>query len=50
VRIDGYYITAVAGAGADTPARVAAVGRSVDELERVDGKWLIRSRNVAPMD
>jgi hypothetical protein len=29
---------------------VAAVGRSVDDLVRVDGKWLIRSRNVAPQN
>jgi hypothetical protein len=30
--------------------RVAAVGRSIDELVRVDGKWLIKSRDVAPQD
>jgi hypothetical protein len=34
----------------ETPPRVAGVGRSIDELERVNGKWLIKSRNVAPMD
>lgn len=49
-RIDAYYITLIAGAGADTPPRVVAVGRSVDELERVNGQWLIASRNVAPAD
>jgi hypothetical protein len=47
-RIDAYYITGFAAAGPDTPARVAAVGRSIDELVRVNGKWLIRSRNVQP--
>ena len=49
-RIDAYYITTVAGAGRETPPRVAGVGRSIDELERVNGQWLIKSRNVAPMD
>jgi 3-phenylpropionate/cinnamic acid dioxygenase small subunit len=49
-RIEAYWITAF-GAGADkTPLRVAAVGRSVDELVRVNGKWLIKSRNVSPQD
>ena len=46
-RIDAYFMTAFGPAG-QTPLRVAAVGRSVDELVRQNGKWLIRSRNVAP--
>ncbi len=49
-RIDAYHITMVAGVGRETPPRVAGVGRSIDELERVNGTWLIKSRNVAPMD
>jgi uncharacterized protein (TIGR02246 family) len=49
-RIDAYHITMVSAAGPDTPARVAGVGRSIDDLERVNGQWLIKSRNVAPMD
>jgi uncharacterized protein (TIGR02246 family) len=49
-RIDAYHITMVSAAGPETPARVAGVGRSIDELERVNGQWLIKSRNVAPMD
>ena len=49
-RIDAYHITMVAGAGRETPPRVAGVGRSIDQLERVNGQWLIKSRNVAPMD
>jgi uncharacterized protein (TIGR02246 family) len=49
-RIDAYHITMVSAAGPDTPARVAGVGRSIDELARVKGQWLITSRNVAPMD
>ena len=49
-RIAAYYITMVAAAGPETPWRVAGVGRSIDELERVSGQWLIKSRNVAPID
>jgi hypothetical protein len=49
-RLDAYHITLAAGSGRETPPRVAGVGRSIDEFERVNGKWLIKSRNVAPMD
>jgi 3-phenylpropionate/cinnamic acid dioxygenase small subunit len=49
-RIEAYYITATAAAGANTPLRVVGVGRSVDDLVRVNGRWLIRTRNVAPQD
>jgi hypothetical protein len=47
-RVDAYYLTASAAAGESSPLRVIAVGRSVDELVRLNGKWLIQSRNVAP--
>ena len=47
-RVDAYYLTAFGAAGQQTPLRVAAVGRSVDELVRQNGRWLIKSRNVAP--
>ena len=49
-RVNAYYLTAVAAAGQETPLRVAAVGRSVDDLVRVNGRWLIQSRNVQPQD
>ena len=49
-RIDAYHITGVAGAGRETPPRLAGIGRSIDLLERVNGQWLIKSRDVAPMD
>jgi uncharacterized protein (TIGR02246 family) len=49
-RIDAYYLTASAAGGENTPLRVVAVGRSIDELVRVNGKWLIQSRNVAPQN
>jgi uncharacterized protein (TIGR02246 family) len=49
-RFDAYYITAMAAGGQDQPLRVAAVGRSVDELVRLNGKWLIQTRNVQPQN
>jgi len=49
-RYYAYWMTMFASTGKDTPPRVAAVGRSVDELVRLDGKWLIKSRDVAPKD
>jgi hypothetical protein len=49
-RIDAYYLTASAAGGENQPLRVVAVGRSVDELVRLNGKWLIQSRNVAPQN
>jgi uncharacterized protein (TIGR02246 family) len=49
-RLHAYYITASAAAGQDTPARVVAVGREENELVRLNGKWLIKVRNVAPRD
>jgi predicted SnoaL-like aldol condensation-catalyzing enzyme len=47
-----YYHQTVFGTGGalsspDAP-RVAASGHGVDDLVKVDGKWLIRFRNVAP--
>ncbi len=47
-RYDSYWMTVFAAAGPDTPVRVAAVGRGVDQLVRVDGQWRIKSRDVAP--
>jgi uncharacterized protein (TIGR02246 family) len=47
-RHHAYYLT-VSGPGPDNaPPRIAAAGRSVDHLERVNGKWLIKLRDVAP--
>jgi uncharacterized protein (TIGR02246 family) len=49
-RYHAYWMTVFSAAGQSTPPRVAAAGRSIDELVRVNGKWLIKSRNVAPQD
>jgi uncharacterized protein (TIGR02246 family) len=40
-----YWLTMRAASG-ESPAGVAAVGVGVDELVKVDGKWLIQIRNV----
>ena len=49
-RIEAYWQTVFGAIGQTTPVRVAAAGRSIDDLVRVNGKWLIQSRNVAPRD
>ena len=49
-RMDAYYITARAAGGQDQPLQVLAVGRSIDELVRLNGKWLIQVRNVQPVN
>jgi 3-phenylpropionate/cinnamic acid dioxygenase small subunit len=47
-RYHSYWMTVFGAAGQDTPPRVAAAGRGIDELVRVNGQWLIKNRNVAP--
>jgi uncharacterized protein (TIGR02246 family) len=47
-RYDSYWMTVFGAVGQETPVRVAAAGRGVDELVRVNGQWLIKNRNVAP--
>jgi hypothetical protein len=49
-RIEAYYITAMAAGGQNAPLRVAGVGRSIDDLVRLNGQWLIKTRNVSPQD
>lgn len=49
-RLQAYWMTVFAGTGQATPPRVAAAGREVDELVRVNGQWLIQFRDVAPKD
>jgi uncharacterized protein (TIGR02246 family) len=49
-RLEAYWMTVFAAAGPKTPSRVAAAGREVDELVRLNGQWLIQTRDVAPTD
>ncbi len=48
VRYQAYWMTVFGAEGANTPPRVAAAGREYDELVRVNGKWLLKLRDVAP--
>ena len=49
-RLDAYWQTVFGAQGQNTPVRVAAAGRSVDQLVRVNGHRLIQSRDVAPRE
>jgi uncharacterized protein (TIGR02246 family) len=49
-RLEAYWMTVFAAGGPTVPARVAAAGREVDELVRLNGQWLIKARDVAPKD
>jgi hypothetical protein len=49
-RLQGYWMTVFGQAGPTVPVRVAAAGREVDDLVRVNGHWLIQTRNVTPKD
>ena len=45
-RVHYYWQTVFGGPGVSPTPRVAAVGNGVDDVVKVDGRWLIRSRNV----
>jgi len=49
-RLYYYWLTVFGGPAGTLSTNVAAVGHGVDDLVRVDGKWLIQFRNVAPKD
>ena len=49
-RLEAYWMTVFADGGPKVPARVAAAGREVDELVRLNGQWLIKTRDVAPKE
>lgn len=46
--IDSYWFTALAEQPPNGAPKITLVGRCEDEVVRVDGKWLIKSRNVFP--
>ncbi|MGH9638467.1 MAG: nuclear transport factor 2 family protein [Candidatus Acidiferrales bacterium] len=48
--MEAYWLTVFGGDGAKVPVRVAAAGREVDELVKVNGRWLIQLRDVTPKD
>jgi 3-phenylpropionate/cinnamic acid dioxygenase small subunit len=47
-RFHSYWMTLGGSTGPGTTPNVLAAGRGVDHLVRVDGRWLIKSRDVAP--
>jgi uncharacterized protein (TIGR02246 family) len=47
-RHHSYWQTVFGGVGRGGQPRVAAAGHGVDDLVKVNGKWLIKIRNVAP--
>jgi hypothetical protein len=47
-RHHSYWLTVFGAAGQGTTPNVAAAGYGVDELVKVNGKWLIKLRDVAP--
>jgi uncharacterized protein (TIGR02246 family) len=49
-RYHSYWQTVFGSAGENGMPRVAAAGQGVDDVVRVDGKWLIKMRNVAVQD
>ncbi len=49
-RLQAYWMTVFASGGENVPPRVAAAGREVDDLVRLNGQWLIKLRDVAPKD
>ena len=49
-RVEGYWQTVFGSQGPNVPVRVAAAGREVNEIVRLNGQWLIQSRDVAPKD
>ena len=50
VRYHAYYLTVSGAMGQETPARIVAAGQSLDTMERVNGKWLLKVRDVSAKD
>lgn len=48
--LEAYWLEVTPRMGQDTPAKVVNAGREVEELERVNGEWLIKLRDPAPKD
>ena len=49
-RYHAYYLTVAGALGRETPPRIVAAGQSLDTMERVNGKWLLKTRDVAAKD
>jgi hypothetical protein len=49
-RYHAYYLTVSGAMGRDMPARIVAAGQSFDTMERLNGRWLLKTRDVAAKD
>ena len=49
-RYHAYYLTVSGAMGRDVAPRIVAAGQSFDVMERVKGKWLLTTRDVAAKD
>jgi hypothetical protein len=49
-RYHAYYLTVAGATGREMPARIVAAGQSLDTMQRVNGKWLLKTRDVAAKD
>jgi len=49
-RYHAYYLTVSGAMGRDVPPRIVAAGQSLDTMERIKGKWLLTTRDVAAKD
>ena len=49
-RHHSYWFTVVSGTGPKSPTRVIEAGIGVDDVVKVNGHWLIKSRDVSAQD
>ena len=49
-RYHAYYLTVSGAMGREVPPRIVAAGQSFDTMERINGKWLLKTRDVAAKD
>jgi hypothetical protein len=49
-RYHAYYLTVSGAMGREMPPRIVAAGQSLDTMQRVSGKWLLKTRDVAAKD
>ena len=48
--LEAYWLEVSPRTGTNVPARVMNTGREVEELERINGQWLLKLRDAAPKD
>ncbi len=48
--LEAYWLEVSPRTGPNVPARVVNAGREVEELERINGQWLLKLRDAAPKD